>query len=216
MSLETWLDEFYPVEATSVSAEDAVKHSLLKWEGYRPANMIKHGMTKERTYTCIKDSDDKSFYAYESSCALCVHFTCDDDCPLVHCADEYREWVQRNDPEPMISKLKAILEKELRMRDGIFILEAQAKFVYNAARLAAFASGAPIVPAEWDDREDEFKAQFLDVIERQMGDQRSHSPEELHGSWVQSYISMGWKYGEKYNPAERFILTWFLMSVLGS
>lgn len=77
--------------------------------------------------------------------------------------------------------------------------ERRAKFVYEAARQAAEAACAPIVPDTWDEREDAFKSQFLDVIERQCGDQRSKSPEELHGSWMQSYFSMGWVYGEMYD-----------------
>lgn len=83
------------------------------------------------------------------------------------------------------------------------VREKRAEFVYNAARLAAIGSTAPIVPVPWDEREDDFRAQFLDVIERQCGPQRSSSPEELHGSWMQAYLSMGWKYGEKYDREKR-------------
>ncbi len=77
--------------------------------------------------------------------------------------------------------------------------ERRAEFVYNAARLAAGAAGAPIIPDLWADREQAFRDQFLEVIDRQCGDMRSHSPEELHGSWMQSYITMGWVYGEVYD-----------------
>lgn len=83
------------------------------------------------------------------------------------------------------------------------LLERQAIFVYEGARLAAQAANAPIIPVVWDEREDKFKEQFLKVIERQVGEQRSRSPEELHGSWMQSYFSMGWKYGEAYNREEK-------------
>ena len=79
------------------------------------------------------------------------------------------------------------------------LTERRAKFVYDAARLAAEASGAPIVPVLWDEREQAFKDQFLEVIERQCGEQRSRSPEELHGNWMQAYVAMGWVYGENYN-----------------
>lgn len=79
------------------------------------------------------------------------------------------------------------------------LTERRAEFVYNAARLAATAAGAPIVPVEWDGREPSFKEQFLEVIERQMGEHRSKSPEELHGSWMQAYFAMGWVYAEKYD-----------------
>ncbi len=79
------------------------------------------------------------------------------------------------------------------------LTERRAKFVYDGARLAAMAAEAPIIPVAWDEREQPFKDQFLKVIERQCGEQRSKSPEELHGSWMQSYFSMGWVYGEKYD-----------------
>ena len=74
----------------------------------------------------------------------------------------------------------------------------RAEFVYNAARLAAIGSHAPIVPSVWDDREEAFRSQFLKVIERQCGPQRSSSPEELHGSWMQAYYAMGWEHGDEY------------------
>ena len=63
----------------------------------------------------------------------------------------------------------------------------RAIFVYEATRLAARAANAPIVPDSWAEREPAFRAQFIEVIERQCGPQRSTSPEELHGSWMQSY-----------------------------
>jgi len=81
--------------------------------------------------------------------------------------------------------------------------ERRAEFVYGAARLGAIAAEAPIIPAQWDDREQDFKDQFLEVIDRQCGDQRSSSPEELHGSWMQAYLGMGWTYGDTYDPEKR-------------
>lgn len=81
--------------------------------------------------------------------------------------------------------------------------ERRAEFVYNGARLAAIAAKAPIIPVQWSEREDAFKTQFLDVIERQCGDQRSKSPEELRGSWMQAYLTMGWVYGEVYDRMNR-------------
>ena len=78
-------------------------------------------------------------------------------------------------------------------------VERRAEFVYNAARLAGLAAQAPIIPVPWQEREASFRDQFLEVIERQCGPQRSGSPEELHGSWVQAYLKMGWVYGEEYS-----------------
>ena len=79
------------------------------------------------------------------------------------------------------------------------LTERRARFVYNAARLAAEAANAPVIPVPWDEREEAFRTQFLDVIERQCGEQRSRSPEELHGSWMQAYCAMGWVYGAEYD-----------------
>jgi len=83
------------------------------------------------------------------------------------------------------------------------LTERRAEFVYEGARLAAMGALAPIVPVPWAEREQDFREQFLDVIERQCGEQRSGSPEELHGSWMQSYLSMGWKYGPEYDREAR-------------
>ena len=77
--------------------------------------------------------------------------------------------------------------------------ERRVEFVYNAARIAAIGSNAPIIPAIWIEREEPIRNQFIQVIERQCGEQRSNSPEELHGSWMQAYYAMGWTYGEKYD-----------------
>jgi len=79
------------------------------------------------------------------------------------------------------------------------LTERRAEFVYECARIAARAAGAPIVPVPWGEREQAFRDQFLKVIERQCGEQRSRSPEELHGSWMQAYFAMGWVFGPEYS-----------------
>ena len=79
------------------------------------------------------------------------------------------------------------------------LTERRAEFVYDAARLAAQAANAPIVPVPWREREASFRTQFFEVIERQCGPHRSSSPEELHGSWMEAYFAMGWRYGEAYS-----------------
>ena len=79
------------------------------------------------------------------------------------------------------------------MSDGLSV--TRAIFVYEAARLQAIAVDAPVVPEPWEQRDEKFRAQFQEVIERQMGPMRSGSPAELHGGWVQAYIDMGWTYG---------------------
>jgi len=83
------------------------------------------------------------------------------------------------------------------------LTERRARFIYDAARLAAQAAEAPIIPVPWDEREEPFRVQFMEVIERQTGEQRSRSPEELHGGWMQAYIAMGWKYGSVYSREQK-------------
>ena|SRR3990167_8138374 len=85
----------------------------------------------------------------------------------------------------------------------IDIIERRSRFVYDAARLVAQAVNAPIIPVPWDEREEPFRAQFLQVIERQCSEQRSRSPEELHGSWMQAYFAMGWIYGTEYSREKK-------------
>jgi hypothetical protein len=79
------------------------------------------------------------------------------------------------------------------------LTERRAEFVYNAARLAAQAAGAPIVPVQWSEREEPFRKQFLPVIEQQCGPERKMSPEELHQDWVAAYLAMGWVWGLEYD-----------------
>jgi hypothetical protein len=83
------------------------------------------------------------------------------------------------------------------------LTERRAEFVYEGARIAAIAAQAPVIPAPWQHRERAFRMQFLDVIERQMGEDRSGSPEELHQSWLDAYEDMGWVYGENYDAAAK-------------
>lgn len=81
--------------------------------------------------------------------------------------------------------------------------ERRAEFVYEGARIAAIAAQAPIVPDHWNDREQEFRDQFLEVIESQCGPHRSGSPEGLHAAWMVAYLKMGWVYGEQYDRANK-------------
>ena len=43
------------------------------------------------------------------------------------------------------------------------LTECRSRFVYEGARLAAQASGAPIIPVSWEEREEPFKEQFCKV-----------------------------------------------------
>ena len=83
------------------------------------------------------------------------------------------------------------------------VIEARCEFVYEAARLQAIAVSAPVVPASWATREEPFRAQFRDVVERQCGPDRKADPRELHEDWVRAYQAMGWAYGLVYDPQRR-------------
>lgn len=80
------------------------------------------------------------------------------------------------------------------------LTERRAEFVYEAARIAAVAARAPIIPEPWAEREQPFRDQFIEVIAQQCGPDRKASPEELHDDWVQAYVAMGWRYGEVRDP----------------
>lgn len=79
------------------------------------------------------------------------------------------------------------------------LTERRCKFVYDGARLAAQAANAPIIPVLYGEREESFKSQFREVIEKQCSEQRDGSPESLHNSWMEAYFKMGWIYGPTYS-----------------
>ena len=83
------------------------------------------------------------------------------------------------------------------------LTERRAEFIYEAARIAAVAARAPIVPEPYIEREESFRKQFLDVIDRQCGPGRKDSPEELHDDWVKAYEAMGWQYGPERDPVAK-------------
>jgi len=130
MSLQTWKEEFYPIEACEVSEENAIQHSLTKWIGLRKRNLKKHNINVDGD--CIEDYHDydgESFHIDTESCALCCHYlkyspresSCA-SCPLYkqpgNMACDYGEnspywiWISDNNPEPMIKALRACLKKQ--------------------------------------------------------------------------------------------------------
>ena len=71
----------------------------------------------------------------------------------------------------------------------------RAIFVYEGARLQAMAVDAPIIPEPWDQRDEQFRSQFINVIDMMCGPDRKSSPEELHDDWIKAYEEMGWRFG---------------------
>lgn len=89
MTIQSWKNEFYPVEAQKVAISDALQHSLVKWKGLTAENLSRHEV---KSYLgVLKDEvGDEVLCIDSSSCALCVHYLGDDDphehqctgCPL--------------------------------------------------------------------------------------------------------------------------------------
>ncbi len=78
MSMETWKQEFYPVEANSDEAQARpVTHSLRKWIGLRQENLNRHGLYLDGidVYEKEKDRDnldeEPDLVVGATSCALC-------------------------------------------------------------------------------------------------------------------------------------------------
>ena len=72
-----------------------------------------------------------------------------------------------------------------------------AEIIYEATRLEADWSNRSIVPEKFDKRDDKFRKQFVDIVEKYISQEKLPTAEEAHDSWVQSYVDMGWKYGKE-------------------
>jgi len=81
----------------------------------------------------------------------------------------------------------------------------RAIFVYKGARLHAKQLGCPIVPKTWNEREREFKEQFIELIDKLCKGQKEfrYPPKKAHDLWVKKYLEMGWKYGDEYDPENK-------------
>ncbi len=75
--------------------------------------------------------------------------------------------------------------------------EVITKAIYEATRLEAKWSGRRIVPEKWKRRDEKFKRQLIDVIEKYLSYKRLPTPKQAHNSWMKAYRKMGWKYGKK-------------------
>lgn len=135
MSLKTWKEEFYPVDAESVSEEDALDHSLRKWIGLKPENLKKHGVFKVSGWRSIVDKNDEydSMLIDGVSCSLCKFYLGDEvdsqceSCPLTaqrggRACDEstepgsyfndspYANFTERDDPQAMIDLIQGAID----------------------------------------------------------------------------------------------------------
>jgi hypothetical protein len=140
MTLATWKAEFYPVEASDVSAEDAAAHSLRKWEGLLPDALNRHGVWIWGIYVveCVPPCTS-AVQIDSESCALCeLYWEGPADAPCVTCPlaiarggvscnsfrqDEgsyspWKRWYRDKDPVPMIHWLRVTVEQTAKKTEG--------------------------------------------------------------------------------------------------
>lgn len=131
MSLGSWKDEFYPVDADEVPESDALAHSLKKWRGMTDEHLVAHSVWANYTEGHLTDDgedfDGDVFMILDETCALCFHFQhggkirCE-KCPLRvasgHPCDfveePYSVWRSSGDPKPMIAALEAAAKLEAK------------------------------------------------------------------------------------------------------
>ncbi len=133
MSLQTWIDEFYPVAAETLPKDDKVllEHALKKWRGLTPENLTKHdlvnmsGTLREqgRTLYGFKITSDTCSLCYwycfsdvvggrEDGCHSCPLFkTRRNTCDSGYGADSpYGAFTYSDNPKPMIELIEQALK----------------------------------------------------------------------------------------------------------
>ena len=82
--------------------------------------------------------------------------------------------------------------------------ERRARFCYEAARLHAMMLRCPVIPESWDNRDPDFRKQFVELVDDLCSGRRSFGDfKEAHDSWVRRYEEMGWIFGKKYDPENK-------------
>ena len=129
MSFKSWIEEFYPVPARECPKEQAAAHSLKKWQGTLPENLVKHGVSYH--YGTLREGSSRYLSFDSGSCSLCHHYvdryrlTCG-TCPLFIVRDHVACFMKRADEtetgspfdraettvEPMITWLEKAVEYE--------------------------------------------------------------------------------------------------------
>lgn len=103
-----------------------------------------------------------------------------------------------------INSMKDVLQKtskeakKTKNMEGKKMTESKlqrAIFVYEATRLEAKISNRQIVPESWENRDEDFRIQFVEVVNKQCSDDKFLSAEAAHNSWWRKYEEMGWEYG---------------------
>ena len=82
-------------------------------------------------------------------------------------------------------------------------IEKIARLIYEATRVEANWSKRSIVPEKWEDRDEKFRNQFIDIIVKYLSLKKLPTPPEAHQSWMNDYFKMGWKYGGKRDVVKK-------------
>lgn len=135
-TLESWTERYYPVAAKDCPEEDALAHSIQKWEGLREEVLQEYGLHRDAggLSITIADSLGNTLPINDQTCALCHLYWEGDEgvnclrCPLRaekvrrlqdpdalandtrDCAREYRSWTMAGNPVPMIELLHTAAE----------------------------------------------------------------------------------------------------------
>lgn len=125
MSIESWCEEFYSVEASEMAGKsdiECLEHSLKKWKGLSQESLERHGLVVNRYLVgnAIAATDKRRYiYIDSSSCALCEkylepHLPCK-GCPIhkntgFDCSREYECFYHSLLPQKMITLLEDTLK----------------------------------------------------------------------------------------------------------
>lgn len=113
MSLASWKREFYRTPADKVKPEEALDHSIRKWDGLSAEALAKHGLKPHALwkFRILSDRQDKWVEIDSCTCALCQAHTigCRIECSLceVHkatgrnCQSQYLSFIRKGNPKPM-------------------------------------------------------------------------------------------------------------------
>jgi len=140
MSIESWQEEFYPIDASKMKGASNVaqiEHCLRKWRGLTPEALEKHELIAHED-GAYDDASHLAIGVGVDDCALCQnhHTTVTGEngcrtCPLAiardgfPCFDKYPDeeqspcdaWEYDQDARPMIGWLEEALEHERKTRE---------------------------------------------------------------------------------------------------
>ena len=130
MSLESWKEEFYPVEANVYfgkennlqGAIEATEHALRKWKGLTKENLDEHGLDFIYSWRIAEINDIKYNFSITGVTCACCQISRDEygnidceRCPIyfIHghdCNDIYGDWQDDHNPSAMIKLLEDTLD----------------------------------------------------------------------------------------------------------